>query len=84
MAFANECGCSMGAKSMAATFSISVICLAISHGFFNSQFAWRLPWAFLWAIAGAIAGKVMGIALARRRLRNEINGVIAAMAAQEI
>jgi hypothetical protein len=83
-AFATECGCSMGAKSMAAAFSMSFLWLAISHGIFNSQFAWRLPWTFLWAVTGAIAGKVTGIVYARRQLRNEINRFIAALRAQEI
>jgi hypothetical protein len=82
-AFATECGCSMGAKSMAAAFSMSFLWLAVSHGILNSQFAWRLPWTFLWAVTGAIGGKVIGIVHARRQLRNEINGFIAALPAQE-
>ncbi len=83
-AFATECGCSMGAKGMAVLFSISFVWLAVSHGVFNAQFVWRLPWTFLWAVAGAAAGKVIGIVHARRQLRSEIKGFIAAVAALEV
>jgi hypothetical protein len=75
-AYANECGCSDGAKSMTAAFAAALVWMAVVHGPFTSTFLWRSPWALLCAFAGAAAGKTVGILRARRRLRREIHQLV--------
>jgi hypothetical protein len=65
----DDCGCSLGAKCMAAGFGVMVTWLGLSNGFFTMNFLWRLPFAFAFAVLCAGLGKVVGIALAHRRLR---------------
>ena len=71
--YRNECGCSLGAKSMAAGFLIVLALLLASYGVFTSGFFLRLPFAFLFAFVCAGAGKSIGVFLARKRLRLELN-----------
>jgi hypothetical protein len=71
--YRNECGCSLGAKCMAAGFGVIVTWLWIANGLFTMRFAWRLPLAFVVALLCAGLGKSVGIALARQRLRLELN-----------
>jgi hypothetical protein len=71
--YRNECGCSLGAKSMAVGFGVIVTWLWIANGVFTMRFAWRLPLAFVFALLCAGVGKSVGIALARQRLRSELN-----------
>lgn len=70
--YRNECGCSLGAKSMAAGFAVALISFAMTGGLFNMKFLWRLPLAFAVAFLCAGLGKVSGIAIARLRLRLEV------------
>ena len=42
-AYANECGCSLGAKVMALSFLISLTGFALEYGFLTLSFLWRLP-----------------------------------------
>jgi hypothetical protein len=60
-------------RSMAVGFGVIVTWLWISCGLFTMQFAWRLPLAFVFALLCAGLGKALGIALARQRLRSELN-----------
>jgi hypothetical protein len=71
--YRNECGCSLGAKSMAVGFLIALALLMALYGGFTSNFLLRLPFAFLFAFVCAGAGKSIGIFLARSRLQLELN-----------
>jgi len=71
--YRNDCGCSLGAKSMAAGFLITVLWLCVSYGVFTTRFLLALPFAFLFAFVCAGAGKATGVFLARRRLRLELD-----------
>jgi hypothetical protein len=77
VSYNNECGCSSGAKCMAAGFGVAVAWLALGHGVLTAHFLWRLPWALLCAFAGAGIGKAFGVARARARLHQEIDRLIA-------
>src|SRR6266446_6517795 len=77
VSYTHECGCSLGAKCMAASFAITLVALAFKYGILSSSFFWRVPLAMLCAFAGAAAGKLYGIARTRRRLNREINALIA-------
>lgn len=71
--YRNECGCSLGAKTMTAGLVVMLIFLCASYGAFTTRFLMRLPFAFLVAFVCAGAGKATGILLARRRLRLELD-----------
>lgn len=71
--YRNECGCSLGAKTTAAGFGVMVTWLWLSNGLFTMRFLSRLPFAFVFAMLCAGLGKSIGIALARRRLRLELD-----------
>src|SRR2546423_7949477 len=75
--YRNECGCSLGAKTMAAGFSIMLVLLLVSYGVFTGGFLLRLPFPFLFAFLCAGAGKAIGIHRARRRLRLELDQICA-------
>ncbi len=77
VSYTRECGCSLGAKCMAASFAITLVAFAFKYGIMSPSFFWRVPVAVLCAFAGAAVGKVCGIARARRRLKHEINSLIA-------
>ena len=77
VSYTRECGCSLGAKCMAASFAITLVTFAFKYGVLSPSFFWRVPVAVLCAFAGAALGKVYGIARARRRLNREINLLIA-------
>src|SRR2546421_12662934 len=62
--YRNECGCSLGAKCMAAGFVAALAWLSAWHGVFTAAFLWRLPLAFLFTLACAGAGKISGISVA--------------------
>jgi len=68
----NECGCSLGAKCMAAGFLAALAALAVLHGPFTPALLLRLPLAAVAAVVCAGLGKAAGILMARRRLRREI------------
>jgi hypothetical protein len=69
----NECGCSLGAKCMAAGALAALAWLSARYGFLTAAFFWRLPWVFLCTVASAGAGKTVGMLSARRRLHREID-----------
>lgn len=71
--YRNECGCSLGAKSMTAGLVVMLVSLFASYGAFTTSFLLRLPFAFLFAFVCAGAGKATGVFLARRRLRLELD-----------
>jgi hypothetical protein len=73
--YRNECGCSLGAKSMAVGFLLMLLWLWASNGFFTTNSLWRLPLAFVFAFICAGVGKSVGIALALRRLRQELERI---------
>lgn len=77
VSYTHECGCSLGAKCMAASFAIALVAFAFKYGIMSPSFFWRVPVAALCAFGGAALGKVYGIARARRRLNAEINALIA-------
>ena len=76
--YRSECGCSLGAKSMAVGFVATMICLVLRYGFFTAALVWRLPLAFLGGLLLAGIGKAIGIAIARRGFRREIRVLCAA------
>lgn len=71
--YRSECGCSLGAKTMATGFGAMVMWIWLSDGVLTMKFLWRLPLAFVVAMLCAGLGKSVGIALARRRLRLELD-----------
>ena len=71
--YRNECGCSLGAKFAAAGLGLVTAWLWMSDGIFTMTYLWRLPLAFIFLLLCAGFGKSLGIALARRRLRLELN-----------
>lgn len=71
--YRNECGCSLGAKSMVTGFSVMLLLLLASYSLFTSSFWLRLPFAFVFAFVCAGAGKAVGLFLARRRFRIELD-----------
>ena len=75
--YRSECGCSLGARCMAAGFVLSLVLLAVCYGVFTAEFLWRLPLAFLFAIVCAGLGKTAGILRARSRLKREIETLAA-------
>jgi hypothetical protein len=77
VSYNNECGCSLGAKCMAAGFGVAVAWLALGDGVLTAHFLWHLPRALLCAFAGAGIGKSFGVARARARLHQEIDRLIA-------
>jgi len=80
VSYSHECGCSFGAKCMAAGFGFAVVWLALGLGVWTWQFLWRLPWALLCAFTAAGLGKWVAIARARTRLSQEIENLIASHA----
>ncbi len=72
-AYANECGCSLGAKVMALSFLISLTGFALAYGIFSLSFLWRLPLIAVLALCGAASGKFLGLTLAHHRLDREFN-----------
>lgn len=79
-AHAADCGCSMGAKCMAAVSTLAALSLLYTYGW-SAGFLWHLPFVFLFALAGAGAGKVIGILRARQQLKRELTSLIEAMEA---
>lgn len=73
--YRNECGCSLGAKSMAVGFVLMLPWLWASNGLFTSKFLWRLPVAFIFVVISTGLGKSVGVALAHRRLRLELDRI---------
>ena len=71
-----ECGCSLGAKAMAAGFGLTLGALAVGFGPLTLAFLERSPLALGAAFAAAGAGKVAGIALDRRRARREVARIL--------
>lgn len=67
-----ECGCSLGAKCMAAGALAALAFLAARYGPLTPQFLWRLPLVLAAAVAAAGAGKTLGILAAHRRVRRSI------------
>jgi hypothetical protein len=68
----HECGCSLGAKCMAAGAFAALAALAVRYGPLTPAFFWRLPLALAAAVAAAGAGKTLGILAARHRVRRSI------------
>jgi len=60
---------------MAVGFVLVLLWLWASNGFFTTNFLWRLPLALVFAFICAGVGKSVGIALALRRLRQELDRV---------
>jgi hypothetical protein len=84
VSFAQECGCSLGAKCMAAGFVVMALYLAWSQGIASAGFLWRLPLTLAAALIGAAAGKLVGLARARRGLNREIDRLLATQSSLEI
>jgi hypothetical protein len=78
LSYSRECGCSLGAKCMLATFAFALSGLAFHYGMWTSQFIWRLPWTLPCAFAGAGLGKWAGVARARARINKQIDKLLAA------
>lgn len=68
-----ECGCGLGATSMALSFIAAFLGFALRYGIFSPSFYWRLPASVMCAFAGAAVGKIYGLLRARRRFKREIS-----------
>lgn len=81
-AYREECGCSLGAKCLAAGVCIAITWLVAASDGFSLHLFVRLAAALVFAVVCSGAGKALGILAARRRLRREIDEVLATMAAR--
>ncbi len=69
--YRQECGCSLGAKCMAASLILSAAWVVDRSSLVTLW--WQIPVALAAALLCAGAGKAVGIARARRKLRREVN-----------
>jgi hypothetical protein len=74
--YAHECGCSLGATCLTASFAAALLILVAKFGV-STAFLWRTPAAALCGLIGAALGKTYGIVRARRRMNHEIDALIA-------
>jgi hypothetical protein len=72
----DECGCSEGARAMAAGAGLSLAGIAILTGGPSLRLLALSPLALLGAVVGAGSGKAYGLARSRRAFQREIEGLI--------
>ena len=71
-----ECGCSAGARAMAAAGGLSLAGLAVLTGGPSLRLLALSPLALIGAIVGAGAGKAYGLARSRREFRRAVDALL--------
>ena len=72
----DECGCSTGARAMAAAGGLSLAGLAVLTGGPSLRLLALSPLALIGAMAGAGAGKAYGLARSRREFRRAVDALL--------
>ena len=72
----DECGCSAGARAMAAAGGLTLAGLAVLTGGPSLRLLALSPLALIGAIAGAGAGKAYGLTRSRREFRRAIDALL--------
>ncbi len=72
----DECGCSAGAKAMAAAGGLSLAGLAVLTGGPSLRLLALSPLALVGALVGAGAGKAYGLTRSRREFRRAIDALL--------
>ena len=72
----DECGCSAGARAMAAAGGLTLAGLAVLTGGPSLRLLALSPLALIGAIAGAGAGKAYGLTRSRREFRRAVDALL--------
>jgi hypothetical protein len=66
--YSTECGCSLGAKFLAASIGVFIVYLFLSHDFGLETLIKQMLFGTFFVFTASIVGKLIGIGIARIRL----------------